>query len=506
MKLNINYVMNKLLLIVMMIGLPICMFSQTISVSSFKLLDSDLTANTAGTIEKDQNGETAALIKMVTTQTGFSFDGGSMGIVKTKQTPGEVWVYVPRGSKKITIKHPQLGVLRDYYYPISIEAARTYEMVLTTGVVQTIVQQAANSQYLVFKVTPSDAVVELDNEPLPITDGVAQKFVKLGTYNYRVQAANYHTAAGKVTVDDPNNKKILEVNLQPAYGWIEILGNDDNNGAQVFIDNALVGTIPMKSTNLSSGEHHIKIVKSLYNPYSQSVVVNDNQTTQITPQLNEDFSVVTIRVENDADIYINEEKKGSGSWTGKLATGSYLLEAKKEGHHSTLINAEVSAEHKNQTIQLTAPMPIYGSLNITSTPSESDVYIDGQKIGQTPIFLPEILSGTRQIEVIHTGYDNYKSTIVISEKENSSLNAILIKDKRNLKTKNLVKVDITCNVPHAILYVDGERYGKVSDDIFLRSGSHKIKLNADGYKDVETLLYVYNADRNLYRITMQSIK
>ena len=58
---------------------------QTIAISSFGLLESDLTANTAGTMETDQNGETAALIKVVTTQTGFTFDGGALGIVKTVQ-------------------------------------------------------------------------------------------------------------------------------------------------------------------------------------------------------------------------------------------------------------------------------------------------------------------------------------------------------------------------------------------------------------------------------------
>ena len=120
--------------------------AQTISVSSFKLLDTDITANTAGTMELDQNGETSALIKVVTTQTGFTFDGGALGIVKTKQTPGEVWVYIPRGAKKITIKHPQLGVLRDFYYPITIEAARTYEMVLVSGEVHTIVKDWGYSQ------------------------------------------------------------------------------------------------------------------------------------------------------------------------------------------------------------------------------------------------------------------------------------------------------------------------------------------------------------------------
>ena len=121
--------------VLILIGILLCLniVAQTISVASFKLLETDLTANTVGSMEQDQNGEVAALIKVVTTQTGFTFDGGALGIVKTKQTPGEIWVYLPHGAKKITIKHPQYGILRDYYYPISIEAARTYEMIVKLG-------------------------------------------------------------------------------------------------------------------------------------------------------------------------------------------------------------------------------------------------------------------------------------------------------------------------------------------------------------------------------------
>ena len=45
--------------------------AQNINVKSFRMLDNDLTANTNGTYELDQNGEKAALIKVVTNQTGF---------------------------------------------------------------------------------------------------------------------------------------------------------------------------------------------------------------------------------------------------------------------------------------------------------------------------------------------------------------------------------------------------------------------------------------------------
>ena len=155
--------------------------AQDISVFSFKALENDLTANTYGTMEKDFNGETAALIKVMTTEQGFVFHGGMVGIVKTKQGIGEIWVYVPHGIKRITIQHPQLGVLRDYYIPIPIEKARTYEMVLTTGKTTSIVLHDIEKQYVVFNVTPINAIVTLDEEELLVEDGSAKKLVPYGT-------------------------------------------------------------------------------------------------------------------------------------------------------------------------------------------------------------------------------------------------------------------------------------------------------------------------------------
>lgn len=106
--------------------------SQNLSVKSFRLLDFDLTAITEGTIVMDQNGEKAALIKVVTTQHGFTFDCGVLGIVKTEQKPGEIWIYVPRGIKKLSIMHPEYGIIRDYYLDIPIKSGLTYELTLNT--------------------------------------------------------------------------------------------------------------------------------------------------------------------------------------------------------------------------------------------------------------------------------------------------------------------------------------------------------------------------------------
>ena len=68
------------LLLLFLIFLPNLLCAQNISVASFQLLETDLTANTHGFMERDQNGEVAALIKIVTTEKGFVFDGGMVGI------------------------------------------------------------------------------------------------------------------------------------------------------------------------------------------------------------------------------------------------------------------------------------------------------------------------------------------------------------------------------------------------------------------------------------------
>ena len=178
---------SKSLLLLLFIGFSLALNAQSISVKSFKLLDNDLTAITHGTEVKDQNGQTCALIKVETVETGFTFDFGLMAPIKTEQHPGEIWVYVPFGVKRVTIQHSQLGVLRDYAFPMSVEKGRAYLMKLTTGKVMTVVEEEVKEQYLTFQITPANAKLEVDGQLWEVgADGSSTKFVGFGTYNYRV--------------------------------------------------------------------------------------------------------------------------------------------------------------------------------------------------------------------------------------------------------------------------------------------------------------------------------
>lgn len=100
--------------------------AQQFRVSKFTTLTYDINAFINPVY--DLNDEACAVIKIVAPEE-FAFSS-PLGIVKRRDEVGEILLYLPRGSKKLTIKHPQWGVLRDYTFPKPLESRLAYELTL----------------------------------------------------------------------------------------------------------------------------------------------------------------------------------------------------------------------------------------------------------------------------------------------------------------------------------------------------------------------------------------
>ena len=100
--------------------------AQQFGVKAFRPLPNDISAYISPV--RDLNGEACALLKVVGDK-DFVFST-PLGVVKQQQEVGEIWVYVPRGTVQITLKHPRWGVLRDYRFPRPLESRLTYELVV----------------------------------------------------------------------------------------------------------------------------------------------------------------------------------------------------------------------------------------------------------------------------------------------------------------------------------------------------------------------------------------
>lgn len=174
-------------------------YAQNISVIDFRLDEMDLTANQQGTTVLDQNGEKCALIKVKTTQTGFSFDAGSLGISKTLQKTAEIWVYVPHGVRKLSISHQKFGSL-DYALPMTTQKAKTYIMELKAEKPLPV-----NNQRLTIKCMPKNAVVMIDGAMADMQNGIGEMVLTLGAHKYVAMANGYYQGEGtvEVKVDSP---------------------------------------------------------------------------------------------------------------------------------------------------------------------------------------------------------------------------------------------------------------------------------------------------------------
>ena len=405
--------MRRYLLLLWLVLTFLSTNAQKLTVESFSAKTNDLSASTHE--RKDLNGNSCALVKVQLATSGAQFSPNVMGNVEYKVN--EYWVYLPTMNKHLEVKHPSF-LTKDVVfadYGVKLEPKTTYSLILTMpeGGTDT---QVITSQYLLFNVEPADAIVEVNGEVWTNTDGVSRKFVPFGEYSYSVEASNYHTYSGTVTVNDPNNKTIVNVNLKPAFGSVKIPYSEALAGATVYIDNQKVGSVPYIGNTIQSGKHQVRLVKPMYKSLEQEIEVRDGETTEFSPALTANFSTVTLSVENGAQIYVNDELKGSGSWTGRLEYGKCNIKTQKDGHRPQTKIYTISAAQDNQMITLAPPIPIYGSVNIGVQPDESEVYIDGKQVGTTPLFLQKkILVGKHQIEVKKSGYLTWVDSITVEE-------------------------------------------------------------------------------------------
>ena len=109
----------------LLVGLAFYMLAQDFRVASMQRLTYDISAFVNDSV-RDRNGDACALVK-VTPPQDYTFDS-PLGIVKREDHVGEIWLYLPRNSRKMTIRHPQWGVIRDYRFERPLEERVAYEL------------------------------------------------------------------------------------------------------------------------------------------------------------------------------------------------------------------------------------------------------------------------------------------------------------------------------------------------------------------------------------------
>ena len=285
----------------LLFGLLIALFSaitveaqqkQNFFIASFEHDPFDTTPQNKLYEKIDGSGSRYAIIKVTSNNPDenlkeYNFNFGNLRSI-VEEHDGELWVYVQKNAKMVTITRDGYNTISKYDLQTTIEEGQTYLMSITSA------QAVVYTQVVQFVVRPSAsrATIRIKSTNLRAEEvvfgtvdstGTVVGALEYGTYTYRVTANDFYSSEGRFTLNDKMKIYKEEVTLRPQ------------------------------------------------------------------------FAEVTLDVNANADIYIDNEKMGTRTWTGNLRPGNYQIECRQKGHKYTRKNISVS-EGVNQTIQLDRPL------------------------------------------------------------------------------------------------------------------------------------------------------
>ena len=317
--------------------------------------------------------------------------------------------------------------------------------------------------YLVIKADQPNAVVYIDN--VFAGEQFAQKSFMAGEkHTWRIECELYHTESGEATIPEKEGENItVEKTLRPSYGFMNVTSSPES-GAIVYIDGKKVGQTPYASERLASGVHKVRVMKEMYSDTEQTFTITDGNTTQAALTMSANFVNVTVTTDSESDIYIDNELKGKGTWSGRLGDGNHAFEARKASHRNSVENIKLTLG-KDENIVIPNPTPIYGTLDVSTNPIGANIIIDGKNFGTTPRVLTNVLIGTHELKLEKAEYALVVKTITLDEK-----NRLTVDEKLETGREIYISTDGTGDK----IFVDGNYIGESPISSTLSLGEHEI--------------------------------
>lgn len=364
--------MRRLYLFIVLVLAAQTAFSQLqVKEGSFKKVDGFVNIN----IEKmyDDNDKPYAVLKIKTENINdkqrheLGFGGDAQTFFEVEHKDGEVWLYISYYATFLKISHPDLSST-EFWFPYDMEPKQGYELTII-------------------------------NKPM-----VDEDFAK------RL---------------DNIEKIINSANDNKDYGYI-IINTAPVDGATVFIDGKeMKMKTPFVSDRLPHGLHRIQIVKNLYKTQVDVISLEDSKRV-LNYELKPNRAELIISTADNAEIWIDGEKKGLGSWNGYVSADIHTIEARKTGFRTKTQIITLDA-YEIKTLSFQPLEQIYGILEIKTQPKGTKYIItkdgddDNKEKGKTPKFTAQQPIGNYSIIINKKGYYPNSRSFTINDSEKTTL-------------------------------------------------------------------------------------
>ena len=238
----------------------------------------------------DGSGSPYAIVKVCSDNSDddlrdYRFNFGNMNHI-VEDHDGELWLYVQKNAKMVTISRSGYATLHHYDLNTTIESGKTYRLKLSAQ------GPVIYTQMVMFTITPADSKAmvtvtkeggEQKREPFGVVDenGKVAKNLEYGTYTYEIIAENYYSSEGRFTLDNQDETHIEKVTLRTNGARVTL---DAGTNADIYVNGNKRGTNKWTGV-LKPGNYTIECRQANHKPSQQTITIEEgkNKTIQLTP-------------------------------------------------------------------------------------------------------------------------------------------------------------------------------------------------------------------------------
>ena len=220
-----------------------------------------------------------------------------------------------------------------------------------------------------------------------------------------------------IEVDD--GMRYFVMSVEPANATVYI---DDQ--PQVVQNGTISILLPM-------GEHRYMVESTAYESKSGTFTIG-NEKLSLPIKLQSNMATLNIgSTTQGTQIYVNDQLRGSSSWSGTLPAGTYRIEGRLKGYRNHRQNIQLS-QRENKQVTIPALQTITGTINVNYMPADAEVWLDGKKIGSTPDIFRNIPIGEHSIELRKSGYNGKTISVNIEDNKTASIAGALDKKQQSV--------------------------------------------------------------------------
>ncbi len=203
-----------------------------------------------------------------------------------------------------------------------------------------------------------------------------------------------------------------------------------------------------------------------------------------------EMPLLTLVAPNGDDaIYLNGSFQGTGRWIGRVSSGDYEAEVRREGFQPQP-QSFVLVAGENQTVELESPIPLKANLTVRSPLEGAQIYLNGTLMGTTE-WTGELDAATYTVELRMEGYSTISETITLAAGQELTA---------ELESPISLKANLTVRSPleGAQIYLNGTLMGTTEWTGELDAATYTVELRMEDYSTVsETVTLAQREERTL---------